>query len=319
MFEKIRLCKSEYIRLRADIEADRRAAEAIRGVEKYRLDQITATDAERNRLIMANTKLVEPLAAKFRGGDIPFEELVAEGMKLLVEAAHRWNRTGTFPAFAEKYIKFELLQFVEKWENLVPHHDDEPNEKAIYEWQNGFSALHEQWDDFDPHIPSNLLEMFEEISERDERLRAALIGLTPFERSVIEFYFLKKGPALKKSRPSLSDVAEEFGISYKKADNTVYRALRKMRKAASIHKPLPRGRLSSLEPMGISSYSEKKILRLNGIPEVVDRQKAASACRIIYKRENSNIVAFPTRAARRKRSAAAQTLSKGLKTERKAP
>src|SRR5512139_3752816 len=184
------------------------------------------TEGEQNRLIQDNIDLPQEIAARYRGRkSIPFEDLVQTGMVGLVTSARRWRQDGKFVAYAEKIIKFAIVDFIEAWEEYDPIDlNSEETEKLIYEWQNFLFALYENWE-ADPHSPESLLIKYEEIAKAPESLASAFIGLTPFERKLIAAYFIQE------PRRPLEQIARDHRISYMRAGVCIHRALLKMREA----------------------------------------------------------------------------------------
>jgi RNA polymerase sigma factor (sigma-70 family) len=183
------------------------------------------SEAEQNRLIQANIGLVQTVAAEFRGkGNIPFEDLCAEGMVGLVSAARVYiEEKANFPQWAAINIRGVILDFIKRWEEFVPldaaaGQDD----KLIYEWQNSFFALYEQWES-PPRSPDEIMERFETIASKRELISSAFLSLSQRERRMIEAYFVRE------PRVPLEQIARDERISYKKTTDTIYRALGKMR------------------------------------------------------------------------------------------
>jgi RNA polymerase sigma factor (sigma-70 family) len=104
--------------------ADRRAASASR-----------LTEAEQNRLIIDNMKLVPAVAAGYRGGSIDFDDLEAIGREGLVKAARSFDPdAGTkFSTWAWIKIQSEITTALRRDEpDLLPrrrHEAPEPDRR----------------------------------------------------------------------------------------------------------------------------------------------------------------------------------------------
>ncbi len=183
------------------------------------------SEAEQNRLIQSNFGLVRSVAAEFRGrGNVPFEDLCSEGMVGLVNAARIYiEEKSAFPQWAEKNIRGVILDFMKKWEEFVPLDPSSgDDDKLIYEWQNSFFAIYENWDSA-PRSPDELLERYEDIADKRELIASAFLSLSKRERQMIEAYFVRA------PRVALDQIARDHRVSYKKTTDTIYRALGKMR------------------------------------------------------------------------------------------
>lgn len=182
------------------------------------------SEGEQNRLIQSHMELVRPIASEYRGRkSIPFEELCSEGMLGLVAAARSFiPGKSEFPTWAVENIRSVLMHFVRDWEDFTSFDSGGEDDKLIYEWQNSFFALYEQWETA-PRSPDELLERFEDIASKRELISSAFLSLSKRERQMIEAYFVQE------PRVSLDQIARDHRVSYKKTTDTIYRALGKMR------------------------------------------------------------------------------------------
>jgi RNA polymerase sigma factor (sigma-70 family) len=193
---------------------------------------VALTEGEQNRLIQSHLDLPTEVASRYRGRKgIPFEDLIGVGMVALVGAARKFSPSGKFGAYAEKVIKFAIIDFIDAWQEFEPL---DPNtieaEKLMYEWQNLLFAIYERWEG-EPHSPESLLIRFEEVASTPEIIATAFIGLSPFERKLISDYFMASPP-----KP-LEQIARDHGKSYMHVNKIIYRALDKMREAIKNQQP----------------------------------------------------------------------------------
>lgn len=174
------------------------------------------TEAEQNRLIMAHTSLIDRICPNFRGRKgIPYDELCAEGMAALVECSRTWEGRAAFSTYATKYVRGKLMLYIDKWSATVPLDNEDSVETRVFE-------PHAAWNTV-PATPEQIRILFEETAHRSSAVEAALIGLAPKERRMVEAHFLDS------PKIGLAQIARDHGVSYFAAVNTVYRAVKKMR------------------------------------------------------------------------------------------
>jgi RNA polymerase sigma factor (sigma-70 family) len=185
----------------------------------------TLTEAEQNRLIVENTGLVACIAADYRGQKgIPFEELVAEGMLGLVQAARHFDPSkAKFSAFARHWIRGAIKQLIDRWE-VFERLDGaiDPDEDRIHEWQVWGVFPGEGWSSLSA-TPAEILEIYEEFSDKKEAIEAAFISLIPRERKMVQAHFLRQ------PRVGLDQIARDHRVSYKRAQEIILGAVKKMR------------------------------------------------------------------------------------------
>lgn len=187
------------------------------------------TEAEQNRLIQDNTGLVAPIAAQYRGrNNIPFEDIVAEGMAGLVLAARMWEPTAQFAAYAPHKIHSAILNFIAGWERLVSFDDagsgDRDGEDIFLEWDVWpHAAPYEIWTSL-AATPEELVSAFEEMGNRKEALASAMLGLRKRDREIVAARFMQDPPQ------SLESIARDQRISYARVVFLLIRALKTMRK-----------------------------------------------------------------------------------------
>jgi RNA polymerase sigma factor (sigma-70 family) len=176
------------------------------------------TEAEQNRLIMAHTELIDRVAPNFRGRKgIPYEEICAEGMAALVESARKYLGTNgaAFSTYATPRIRGAIINYIDRWRATVPLDGENDVESRVFE-------PHAAWSDV-PATPEQIRLLFEETAHRTAAVEAALIGLSPKERRMVEAHFLDT------PKIGLAQIARDNGCSYYIAVNTIYRAVKKMR------------------------------------------------------------------------------------------
>jgi RNA polymerase sigma factor (sigma-70 family) len=182
------------------------------------------TQAEQNRLIIENTGLVACIAADFRGRKgIPFEELVAEGMLGLVQAARNYGQMAKFSTFARNRIRGAIKDLIDRWE-VFGHLDvaSDKDEDRIHEWQVWSMFPSEGWSNLSS-TPAEILEIYEEFSDKKTAIEAAFKSLIPRERKMVLAHFLRE------PRVGLDQIARDNKVSYWTAVEIVYGAVEKMR------------------------------------------------------------------------------------------
>lgn len=187
------------------------------------------SEGEQNRFIHDHMDMVPRIAADYRGRKgIPFEELEAEGMRALVQAARRFQGRAKFSTYATECIRGQLKDFIDAWEPLVSIEDLPPDEREkIFEWQGlWFLFSSERWTRL-PASPEEILEIYEEIQGKLAALKAAFLSLSRRDRQMIEAHFLDS------PRKTLEQIAREHRVSYYRTVELVYGAVKKMRSIIS--------------------------------------------------------------------------------------
>jgi RNA polymerase sigma factor (sigma-70 family) len=182
------------------------------------------TEGEQNRLIIEHSFMVEPIAAAYRGRKgIPFEDLVAEGMLALVEAARRWRPVSKFSIYADKWIHGEIKKFIDRWEQMdqLDELSDE-DENRIHEWQVWGIFPSDGWNSL-PATPQEIMEIYESAASDSEALSAAMLSLTAYERKLISARFLRK------PTPAIEQIARDNRRSYFETVTALYDAVKKLR------------------------------------------------------------------------------------------
>lgn len=186
------------------------------------------TEAEQNRLILENTYLVGPIAAQYRGrNDVPFEDIVAEGMAGLVLAARMWQSAGLFAAYAPHKIHSAILNFIDRWEAMVTLEGggsgDRDREDIFLEWDVWpHAAPYETWTSL-AATPEDIVEAYQEIEAKKKAFMSAMLSLRKREREIITARFLRE-PA-----QALESIARDHRISYARTVFLITRALKLMR------------------------------------------------------------------------------------------
>lgn len=185
------------------------------------------TEAEQNRLILDHMDLPVSIAATYRGTeDIPFEDLKAEGMLGLVQAARNFDpsRGASFKTWAMKCVNGKILDFIKEWDQFISRWDDE-DEDRVYWWDIWADIPTEGWAKLET-TPEELRIAFEDISDKSEAVNAALLSLSKRERRIIKAAFLRN------PQRGFDQIARDEKLSYKRVTNIVYGAISKMRRAA---------------------------------------------------------------------------------------
>ncbi len=207
---------------------------------------ITVTEAEQNRLIVANMSLVEPIASTFRGKKgIPFDELVAAGKEGLVKAARNWDpkKGRTFTSWAYLRIEGAIQHLIRDWEPLENSLVSEETDFE-YEWR---WAAPDFWEAI-ACSPEDLLINREQITNDRVAFESALIGLGRKDRRILGAYACGQ---------SLASIGREFHVSYQSIQKRIQRLIRKMRRIMGLQPykfhPAPKPKLDSL---GLQTYSK---------------------------------------------------------------
>jgi RNA polymerase sigma factor (sigma-70 family) len=218
------------------------------------------TEGEQNRLITEHLGLVDRIAPGFRGRKgIPYEDLCAEGMAALVEAARKYQPMpeAKFSTYATQRIRGAILNFIDRWSATVPLDHEDDVETRVFE-------PHAAWTEL-PATPEQIRLMFEAAAERTAAVEAALIGLAPKERRMVEAHFLDK------PKIGIAQIARDHGCSYYIAVNTIYRAVKKMRETIE---RMEKNQSASPTRTGRPSKRARDIFPTNVIP-INSRKRAA--------------------------------------------
>lgn len=194
------------------------------------------TEGEQNRLIQSNMDLAREIAAQFRGGDVPWEDLLSEATVALVQAARAYKPNGSFRSYAHTCIDGNLKNLVARWRAPLDPGWQEPDEKD-YDWDIWSIPHYERWLRL-TFTPEELAEQADLLRQRAVALEVALRFCSKRERRMIEA--LLRGERI-------DVIARTNGISYYKTGRSVLkRALKKldgitakMRHRAPVHRPPP--------------------------------------------------------------------------------
>jgi RNA polymerase sigma factor (sigma-70 family) len=182
------------------------------------------TEAEQNRLIQGHMGMVAPIAADYRGRKgIPFEEMEAQGMLGLVQAARMWRCEASFPTYAAHKIRSAIKDFIDAWQHLVAIDElDDRDEERIHEWQVWGGFPYEGWNSL-PASPEEIMMTYQSVAGQTDALKAAMISLTGRERKMLSAHFLRS------PRVGLEQIARDNHVSYYRAVEIIYDAVRKLR------------------------------------------------------------------------------------------
>lgn len=182
------------------------------------------TEAEQNRLIVANIPLIEPIAARYRGAkSIPFDELTAAGRMGLMLAARESGDWRDFTAYAAGCIENEIRKFIREWDNITPVSIDAEAERDFFEWDIWkFAAPFEHWGRV-VATPEELVLAYDEIGISSRELTSAMIGLTKRQRDIFAARFIAKPPRC------LQQIARDHKISYAAVVKTIQRTIETLR------------------------------------------------------------------------------------------
>lgn len=182
------------------------------------------TEAEQNRLILEFRSLVEPIAAEYRGRkNIPFEELVSEGVLGLVFAARNWQQKAKFSSYATGVIDGYLKNFVNSWEDFDQLDElTEDDENRIHEWQVWGILPSEGWNEL-PATPQEIREVFNAVKLRDpSAVEAAKLSMSRLERKMISAMFDSAPPM------TVEQIARDCKRSYFETVTTLWSAVFKV-------------------------------------------------------------------------------------------
>jgi RNA polymerase sigma factor (sigma-70 family) len=217
------------------------------------------TEGEQNRLILENTGLVPCIAADFRGKKgIPFEDLVAEGMLGLVQAARTFTPIAKFGSFARQRIRGAIMDLIRRYEEL-DHLDgaSDEDEDRIHQWQIWGAFPSEAWTSLTA-TPYQILEVCQEFSDNKEAVEAAFLSLRPRERKMVHAHFLRQ------PRIDLEQLARDHKVTYWTAVDIVFGAVEKMRDVINASRKYKsgvsrKGRLRHPASQGRSSHYAGRI------------------------------------------------------------
>jgi RNA polymerase sigma factor (sigma-70 family) len=184
------------------------------------------TEGEQNRLIIENTGLVARIAAHYRGQKgIPFEDLEAEGILGLVQAARNFDPGWAvkFSSFATHRVRGAIKNLIDRWREFERLDEaSDQDEDRIHKWQAWSNLPFEGWSSL-PTTPDELIEIFEEFSDKKEAIAAAFISLSSRERKMGQAHFFRQ------PRVGVGQIARDHRVSYKRAVEIIYSAVKKMR------------------------------------------------------------------------------------------
>jgi RNA polymerase sigma factor (sigma-70 family) len=182
------------------------------------------TEGEQNRLVLEYASLVAPIAAQFRGRkNIPFEDIVAEGMAGLVAAARVWKPTARFSTYATIKIRSAIMDFIDRWERHEPLFEiSDVDEERVHEWQIWGIFPADGWKRL-PSTPEAICEIYEDIANKTEAVSSAFMSLDNRARKMVRAHFLQA------PRVGLAQIARDNGVSYYRAVEIVYDSVKKMR------------------------------------------------------------------------------------------
>jgi RNA polymerase sigma factor (sigma-70 family) len=192
------------------------------------MNSAALTEGEQNRLIIEYTSLVGPIAAQFRGRKaIPFEEIEAEGMLGLVTAARMWQGRAKFSTYAVHKIRSAILDMIDRWQQLESLNElSAEDENRVHEWQVWGILPSEGWSRL-PATPEEILATYERIAGRKDAVSSAFLSLDRRARKMVHAHFLQQ------PRVGLAQIARDNGVSYYRAVEIVYDAVKKMRDIVS--------------------------------------------------------------------------------------
>ena len=188
------------------------------------LRALNLSEGEQNRLIQSHSPLVKPIAAKYRGAkDIPFEDIMAEGMVGLVLAARTWTPPGRFSVYAAVSIRNSILSLINRWEKFVTVNDPDMSAREYWEWAIwSYCAPYEQWTTL-AATPTELMQNFSDIVHDRMAISSAMIGLDRRDREIVYARFFRD------PNQTLHSIAREHKISYSRVVFLLNRALNKIR------------------------------------------------------------------------------------------
>lgn len=194
------------------------------------------TEAEKDGLILDNTRLVATLANDLRDRGVEYEELISEGTLGLVEAAESFDpNLGKFSDHATAKIRLRLFHRVgaEQQENFLKDGESSLHPRGGYsiekiydfdawgEYGNA-AAICERWSKLDAS-PEDLSVLYEDIRDKRAKFTAAFMSLTGAQRKLVTWVYLGE------PRTPITQAARDLGISYFQATRMLKRALKTMR------------------------------------------------------------------------------------------
>lgn len=158
-----------------------------------------------NNLIEEHIALVKKIASKYRNYDVPFDDLVQEGLLGLLEAKDKYipDKNAKFSTYAVYWIKKRIIEFVNKEnKSRIPNSD-------------------------------NIENVAEEIHDKEmqESKIVDLPGnLSSIEKKVIKLFF--------EEHKTLNEISELLGIRRERVRQIKQKALRKLKINKKITEPL---------------------------------------------------------------------------------
>jgi RNA polymerase sigma factor (sigma-70 family) len=194
------------------------------------------TEAERNRCVVQHMDLVAPVAHKYRGGVIEWDELLAIGREGLVRAALGFDpKLGDFRPRALQFINNTILNFIrDSKTDRGPGEEDDPlpplegdRIEKIFNWDawgnyGNSIAICEAWT-VAGASPEDITIAYDLVKHRRDRFAAAFLSLSKVQRDLFQYCYLHD-PKL-----TIESAAREIGISRYRASRSLQKALETMR------------------------------------------------------------------------------------------
>jgi RNA polymerase sigma factor (sigma-70 family) len=196
-------------------KVDRPALGIVRGL---------VTDAERHRIILAHSFLVDEIAARFRGRKgIPFEELQSQAMLGLVAASQYAGRVRGFKDYAARCVDNSVRNFIDGWQMIVSGSPETLPEREFWEWGIwSYAAPYEQWTSISA-TPEQIIGEFQNLHKFRAGIQSALIGVDSKARGIFAARFFRDPPQ------DLQSIAREYKMSYWATVRSLKRTLNTLR------------------------------------------------------------------------------------------
>jgi RNA polymerase primary sigma factor len=166
----------------------------------------------RNRLVIANSRLVVAVATKLSHSVDMLSELVSEGLVPLIRAVELFDvsRGHRFSTYATWAVRNQMLRVLQRQRNSRERvlSDEQPGWDSVADTRSTTGG-HEQRD---RQLKSSVKQLLAQLTEREQKVIAARFGLNGHPTG-----------------QSLSEIADELGLSKERVRQIILQTLEKLR------------------------------------------------------------------------------------------